>query len=145
MSFIGPVPYFHPPALSMSTAVSQRQLFVLCPPLNIEGDAPAPPTLSVFSEKPVALNHSIPVVRMNPTHFLIAPQLPSPPAGFPCCTHLCRGSSAGLLASLPFWRSPCKNLWGKSEVFPHSFLKWQCSLILLCASGVRSLHPSNLI
>ena len=56
-------------ALSLVIAVTQTQLFAVCPLPNVEDNTPSPPTLSIPSEEPVALNHSTPVVRFVPPRF----------------------------------------------------------------------------
>ena len=54
MSFIGLFPNFNPPALDLMMSVTQGQLLTIYLLLNIEDNSPAPLSLSISSEKPVA-------------------------------------------------------------------------------------------
>lgn len=64
----GLVPNFHPQALNLIVAISQRQFFTLYPTPNIEDNSSAPLLLPVLSDKCVALNHCAPVMRIILPH-----------------------------------------------------------------------------
>lgn len=106
ISFISPVPNFHPQSLKLIMAVSQTQLTALYPPHYIESNFPVPPSLPLSSEKFPALcalwdvNHPIIFLWLQLGHsFLIRLWLPTL-ACFPCYVHWCRHISARLSAVL---------------------------------------------
>ena len=98
MHFIGQVRDFHPQALNLTVAVSQRQLFAFYLSLNIEGKSPS----SLSSEKLVDMivmlqscessNHtSVIIIRSQFTNCTMVPTLP---AYYPGCMHCWTGTSA---------------------------------------------------